>query len=472
MRSNFSLFYKLLLLAGDGLVLLVSFVLAYTIRVKVDPRPLVNQVPALEYLQVVVLLLPLWLIIFSLFGLYTKRVYESRPAELVRLFAGACIGILMFITYDFIAASPLFPARLVPVYAAGLSFGLLVIERYILRLVRLGLYRRGIGLERVILVGNSQTTYHLSEYLNDNLISGYNVVGIVANKQFIAESAKPLHFKTLGRALERTKPTSVIQTDTAEVEKVYDLAINNHLDYRLIPNHTALFTARHTVELLGAFPLINVQTTPLIGNGRIYKRLLDVSTSSLGLLLSLPLTLLIAILMKLSDPRSKVLFKQRRLSRFNKPIYIYKFRTHNRAYNGMLPEEAFAKMGRLDLLKQYREGGDQLADDPRETKIGRLLRRTSLDELPQLINVFKGDISLVGPRALVPHELENYEFKSLILSVKSGLTGLAQISGRKDISFAERRKLDMYYVQNWSIWLDLQIIIRTIYMVLTGKGAK
>ena len=141
-------------------------------------------------------------------------------------------------------------------------------------------------------------------------------------------------------------------------------------------------------------------------------------------------------------------------------------------YNGLSPEEAFTKLGQPELITKYRENGDFLINDPRITKIGRILRSTSLDELPQLINVLKGDISLVGPRALVPQELKDYEFKSLILSVKSGLTGLAQISGRRDISFEERRKLDMYYVQNWSIWLDLRIIIQTIYMVLAGKGAK
>ena len=167
-----------------------------------------------------------------------------------------------------------------------------------------------------------------------------------------------------------------------------------------------------------------------------------------------------------------MLFKQTRLSRFNKPIYIYKFRSLKLAYNGLSPEEGFTKMNRPELIKQYRENGDQLEDDPRFTKTGNILRITSLDELPQLINVLRGDISLVGPRALVPQELKDYEFKSLILSVKSGLTGLAQISGRRDISFEERRKLDMYYVQNWSIWLDLQIILRTIYMVISGRGAR
>ena len=125
-------------------------------------------------------------------------------------------------------------------------------------------------------------------------------------------------------------------------------------------------------------------------------------------------------------------------------------------------------MGKTELIKKYRENGDKLINDPRYGWFGNLLRRTSLDELPQLINVVKGDISLVGPRALVPQELSAYEKKHAILSVKSGLTGLAQVSGRRDISFDERRKLDVYYVQNWSFWLDIVILLKTIRVVLNG----
>jgi lipopolysaccharide/colanic/teichoic acid biosynthesis glycosyltransferase len=125
-------------------------------------------------------------------------------------------------------------------------------------------------------------------------------------------------------------------------------------------------------------------------------------------------------------------------------------------------------IGKPELLKQYRENGDQLDNDFRVTPLGRFLRRASLDELPQLLNVFKGDISLVGPRALIPEELQAYEKRHTILSVKSGLTGLAQISGRRTISFAERRKLDTYYVQNWSFWMDLVILIKTVRTVIQG----
>ena len=129
-------------------------------------------------------------------------------------------------------------------------------------------------------------------------------------------------------------------------------------------------------------------------------------------------------------------------------------------------EEGFRRMGRPDLYKQYRENGDYLSNDPRFTPIGHFLRITSLDELPQLFNILKGDISIVGPRALVPEEIELAKDKQNIVTVKSGLTGLAQVSGRRDISFDERRKLDLYYVQNWSFWLDLVILLKTLRFIV------
>lgn len=128
-------------------------------------------------------------------------------------------------------------------------------------------------------------------------------------------------------------------------------------------------------------------------------------------------------------------------------------------------------MGRPELAKTYRENGDYLPYDPRVTPFGRFLRRTSLDELPQLFNVLKGDISLVGPRALIPQELSSFEKKHTILSVKSGLTGLAQVSGRRELPVIERRKLDLYYVQNWSLWMDIMILIKTIRVVFRRSGA-
>jgi len=189
-------------------------------------------------------------------------------------------------------------------------------------------------------------------------------------------------------------------------------------------------------------------------------------------LLSLPFMIIIAVIIKLTDHKGPILFKPKRLTRYGEKTAIYKFRTIKQAYNGLSPEEAFEKMGKPNLIEVYRENGDQLDKDPRFTKFGRLLRKTSLDEIPQFINVLKGDISLVGPRAIEAYEMDQYNKKNLILAVKSGLTGLAQISGRRDISFEERRRLDLYYVQNWTFFGDLVILARTISVVLFHKGAK
>jgi len=182
--------------------------------------------------------------------------------------------------------------------------------------------------------------------------------------------------------------------------------------------------------------------------------------------------LILWLIIKFSDPKNPAVYSEIRLSQYNRRFKIYKFRSMKQEYCGLSPEEAFKKMGKPELIKKYRKNGDFLKNDPRITKIGKFIRKTSLDELPQLFNVIKGDISLVGPRALVPGELRTYGDRSLLLTVKSGLTGLAQVSGRRDISFEERRSLDIYYIQNWSLLLDLQIFFRTIIVVFKSEGAK
>lgn len=190
------------------------------------------------------------------------------------------------------------------------------------------------------------------------------------------------------------------------------------------------------------------------------------------LILALIPMIILWIIIKISSLKNPAIYSEIRLSQFNRKFKIYKFRSMKPEFSGMSPEEAFKKMGRPELIKKYRKNGDFLPDDPRITRIGRFIRSTSLDELPQLFNVVRGDISLVGPRALVPGELRKYGDRSLLLTVKSGLTGLAQVSGRRNISFEERRALDLYYIKNWSIALDFQILLRTVKTVLIHEGAK
>ena len=238
----------------------------------------------------------------------------------------------------------------------------------------------------------------------------------------------------------------------------------HHIAYRFVPGNGDVFVGKVAVGLLQNIPVVSVHQTALVGWGRIAKRLVDVAASLLLLVIASPIMLVVAIILKLTG--GDILLKQPRLTRFNNTFNIYKFRTFKHAYNNMLPEEGFAKMGKPELAATYRANGDSLPHDPRISRFGAFLRRTSLDELPQLFNILRGDISLVGPRALVARELDNYPYKNLILSVKSGLTGLAQISGRKEIPFEERRKLDLYYVQNWSFWFDVTILSKTAVQVV------
>ena len=296
-------------------------------------------------------------------------------------------------------------------------------------------------------------------------------MGIVAKSQFLP-ARSPRHFATFKEAVSKTSPEIIIHTDLARSEDIYNYAIERHLSYMFVPQQDRLLSQLNSVEIVGGLPIIEVKITKLFGIGRIWKRLMDISFGSIALIVFSPIMLIIAVIMKITAPKDSIFFHQTRLTRFNKPFQIYKFRSQKAEYDGLTPEEAFARMGKPSLAKKYRKNGDQLDDDPRVTKIGKFLRASSLDELPQLINVVRGDISLVGPRALIPQEINQYKRKSTILSVRSGLTGLAQVSGRRDISYDERRRLDIYYVQNWSLLLDIQILFKTVASVLFRRGAK
>lgn len=472
MKNNGPFIYRLCLALGDILALLLSFTAAYILRVSIDPRPLPAAITSIEFIGTIAALLPLWIILLYILGLYSREVYEYRPKEFGRLIIVAAFGILIMIAVSFFASTPIFPAKLVAIYAFGISFILLASIRTVIKHIRLILLDHGRGALKLLIIGNSPATLSLSEYIADNPRSGYVITGIVANNQYITPVLAGKKFTSLTQSLKNSSPDVIIQTDSARQDEVYKAAVDHHTAYKYVSEHQALSSSRNTIEILSTLPVINVTTTPLIGHGRVTKRILDLILGFIIILVASPFMLVIALISKLTEPRAPIFFRQKRLSRFNQPVYIYKFRTMKQEFSGMSPEDAFTKMGKSELSKTYRDNGDQLDKDPRVTAFGRFLRSTSLDELPQLFNVLRGDISLVGPRALVPAELNQYPNKSLILSVKSGLTGLAQVSGRRNISFEDRRALDIYYVQNWTLLLDIQIILKTAYSVLLQRGAK
>lgn len=479
MKNNASFIYSGLLIVGDFLALVAAFVAAYILRVKwavgIDQAPIPSNGRA--FIGAFVVILPFWILIFALLGLYNHGIYEKRFKELGRLLVGSFIGLTLVIFWNFVSAEPIFPARLVPIYGFVFGFIFLVIFRNLARFVRFQLFKRDSGLNRVLLVGNTVMTRELVDWLADSRRSGYKIVGIVGGKRSLgSHTSIPLHH-TFDQFLSTYKGDlhTIVQTelyaDEARNAKILAYAQENHISYRFVPGNTELFTGNLEVELFrNSIPVITVHQTALFGWGRVAKRLFDLVFGTILLILALPAIGIICLIMLFDhgDP----IWRNTRLSRFGTKIGIYKFRTQLHAYHRMTPEQGFEKMGRPDLAKKYRENGDFLENDPRISRLGRFLRKTSLDELPQLFNVVKGDLSLVGPRPLEPFELEQYRKKSLLLGVKPGLTGLAAVSGRRDIPFEERRKIDLYYVQNWSFWLDLVILAKTIPAVLRREGAR
>ncbi|HZP55725.1 MAG TPA: sugar transferase [Candidatus Saccharimonadales bacterium] len=481
MKSNASLIYSLVLVVGDFLALVAAFIAAYIIRGHFTNVPVAHPIRAVDYVSIFLLLLPFWILIFALLGLYSSSIQEKRFQELGRLFVGSFVGLLFVIGYQYGFNKIVFPAHLVPLYGFGLAFIFLVIFRNLAREIRASLYKYDIGITNILIVGNTKVALELVENLADKHVSGYQIVGVAGSKAHTTGRFPHLPvFKTFEEAIRKLQADdihSIVQTELYADQnlnnQILEFAQTHHIAYRFIPGNSEMFVGNIEVELFRSqVPVIAVHQTALIGWGRIVKRLTDLFLGAIFLLIALPFMLLIAIAIKISDPFGPLLFKDPRLTRFGHKAKIYKFRSHKKAYTNMTPEEAFTKMGQPELIKLYRAGGDQIPDDPRVSKIGKFLRLTSLDELPQLINIIKGDISLVGPRALQPHELEQHEKKDLILAIKSGLTGLAQVSGRRSISFEERRKLDLYYVQNWSLWLDLIILLKTVRVVFRRIGAR
>lgn len=478
MKNNASVVYAFFLVVGDFLALVAAFVFAYILRVTLDPRPLVAEVTSREYLSAFSALLPFWLIIFALLGLYNKRTYDKRFSEFGKLLVGTFIGMLFVISYSYLFKREVFPARLVTAYGLLLAFCFVLLFRTIARGVRRSLFNYGIGINNVLIVGDTPITNELVQSLSNVKVTGYKVVGVIGASKHPVGIRENRIFKDFATAIHKLKHEalhSIIQTElyanAAKNNEILTFAQENHVAYRFVPGNSELFVGKLDVDLFASVPVIAVHQTALVGWGRIVKRLFDLVVGGILVIIASPFMLFASLLILIFD-RGSVIFTQERLSRFDTPIHVYKFRTMKRAYNGLSPEAAFTKMGRPNLIKKYRDGGDYLVNDPRVSWVGRMLRRLDLDELPQLINVVKGDISLVGPRALVPDELRQSVHKNQILSVKSGLTGLAQISGRRDISFEERRKLDLFYVQNWSFWGDIVILAKTVSIVLFHRGAR
>ncbi|MFN3698979.1 MAG: sugar transferase, partial [Dictyoglomus sp.] len=248
-----------------------------------------------------------------------------------------------------------------------------------------------------------------------------------------------------------------------ELLKLISLKRKRGISIKIIPESYLLFSKRLSFDQISGIPIVEVELSALEGLQGYLKEIIDILLGTLGLIVFSPLFLIISILIKL-DSKGPVFYKHLRVGRHGRPFYLWKFRT--------MYKDADKILDRYPELKREFEKEFKLKNDPRITKIGRFLRKFSLDEIPQIFNILKGEMSIVGPRPVTFKELEKYgSYADEILRVKPGLTGLWQVSGRSDVDYSQRVKFDLYYIQNWSVLLDIKIILKTIPSVLFGKGA-
>lgn len=478
MPSKNTKFYSLILILIDFVILAIVFFASYYIRTQIDHRDLLHTVYAEDYLFSFMIIAPVWIIIFASLGLYSANVYNRRLIEWAKLFLGSFMGILLIIGWEYATHVYIFPARLVTLYVFIGSFLTLGATREAFRLTRSWLYQYNHGVNRVLIIGDSLATRDIANSLATTYKSGYKIVAMASPKRFVPPGLTTVHFSTIDAALKQIHALeidSIIQTNLYEDEeknqKILGAAQINHIQYNFIPGEPEFYTGKNTIDIFLGYPMITVSQTPLIGWGAIAKRVFDATTSLLLLVLLSPLLLLITLLQKIFNP-GPVFYISKRLSRYSEPINLIKFRSMGAKYGKKDASLEFEEMGRKDLAQEYKKN-HKVKNDPRITRFGAFLRKTSLDELPQIFNVIKGDLSLVGPRPILPQEVKFSSTRTALLhSVKSGVTGLWQVSGRSNLSFDERIELELYYAQNWSFWLDIKILFKTVAVVFRGKGAE
>ena len=460
----------------DATMVALAFALAYWLRFSANIALSRDVVPSLGYYTLLVaFMLPLWLGIFALLGLYDYHNLLGGVTEYTRVLNGCTSGMMLVIIASF-AVPNMQIARAWLVMSWLLSFLLVCLGRFTLRRMAYHLRGRGYFVSRAVILGTNDEAITLAMQLGDMRYSGIAVLGFVVPDGALDDAPKSILGVPVLGTLERLP--SILDARAAELVIVAATAltreqlINLPLELARQPNVELdlssglyeVFTTGMRITNRCGVPLMSVNRLRLHPIEKALKLSLDYTLIALTAVFSLPLAAFIALLIRLDSP-GPVIYRRRVMGVGGKEFDAFKFRTM--VVNG---DEVLAQ--HPELLAEL-NANHKLKDDPRVTRVGRRLRAASLDELPQLINVLRGQMSLVGPRMISPEEAAQYGRMRLnLLTVKPGITGLWQTSGRSDLSYDERVQLDMYYIRNYSIWLDLQILfIQTLPAVLHKRGA-
>ncbi len=454
-------------LAGsDVLMTIASWLIAYYIRFQTDLIPITKGVPSFWiYWELMAPILILWVIIFHVCGLYHARRGSSLADEFVSIFQAITFGTIMLGTLNFFYRQYSY-SRLVFLYFWAINIFTVGLSRSLLRDLIAYARSKGYNLRHILIAGAGNLGRELAQRANTYTELGLNVIGFVDDDPHkigkTIEGSRVLgHLDHIPRLIqEKGVQQLFIALPMTAHKRILDILASvdqECVDVKFIPDLMQYMSLRSGVEELDGIPIVNLRETPIQGWNSVLKRGFDIVFSILFLILSAPLMALLVILIKLSSP-GPILYKQKRMGLDGHVFYMYKFRS--------MRVDAEQKSGAVWAKKH----------DTRRTKIGALMRCTSLDELPQFVNVLKGDMSLVGPRPERPpfvqkfrHKVPNYMLRH---RVKSGITGWAQINGwRGNTSIEKRIEYDLYYIQNWSVLFDLKILIMTIWRGMISKNA-
>lgn len=454
----------------DFIMLILAGISAYYLRFSdwaIGLKPVIFELTLLGFIEIVSWVAVVWIFIFALTGLYSTDPNRKLSRDLTRILLACSAGLSVVALYIMFAQLQ-FDSRFLVAAGWGFAVVYMAVGRVLVRGVKGILYRMGIGLRKVVVIGSENLSKEIVESLEKRKELGYKVVG---------------HFNNFSRItsgkLGKLKFDEMIFINPRADEKE-TLAALNFCDqrHRVFKYSADLFSAYSTnmvTSPLAGVPIVELKKTPLDGWGRVAKRIFDIIMGILVIIITSPIMLLSTLIILLETGRP-VIYKNERVGIRGHKFFTLKFRSMFQkdstgsqfGKGGEVAEEAEKEL----IKKQSTRKGPiyKIADDPRVTRFGRFIRRWSVDELPQFFNVIKGEMSIVGPRPHQPREVEKYEEKyRKVFTLKPGITGLAQISGRSDLDFEEEMKLDVFYIEKWSLLLDIIVFLKTPFILFRRR---
>ncbi|MFH1175756.1 MAG: sugar transferase [bacterium] len=457
----------------DYLMFFISGMLAYLVRNSVviqEIRPISFDLPFNKYLFLVSIASFFCVIIFAFLDLYgSEQRFNTKINDLSNTLTGMCVC-AMFLLFLLFIRGEMFVSRFIVIATWMFAIFFVTLGRIFIRNLQNWLaIKYGIGVHKVLAIGVNGHGRAVIKEMQENKALGYKVIQVL----------KDFTIKDLEKTHEINNLDEIIQCDP-ELDKNKSLEIvefcnQRRIAFRYIPNLFQTLATNANITTFSGVPVIEIRRTSLDGWGQIIKRVFDIFGSLILIVLFSPILIIAAIAIKL-ESKGPIFYLDYRYGKNFEKFIFYKFRSmYADLCSGEGPsatEKGNAMLKKLDHSELNTRKGAilKIKSDPRVTKVGKFIRKFSIDELPEFFNVLKGDISLVGPRPHMSYEVQKYEtHHKKVFEIKPGVTGMAQVSGRSDLDFEEEIQLDAYYIENWSLWKDIQILLKTPFAVFKRR---